>query len=277
MFGADVVALGDDKEGGDLEGQCHTKVLLAHANQACVCPHHHASVVWHVAGEAVGGGAEVALVASEVHKGDNLAGFCNIFPTVGGAEHRVVEDFPVLIQAKVVLPHARGSTGALLMAMLENLGAGKAPSVIEDGAGEDADKGALAAVDVPNDSNADLERLPGGGPLPHEDVGPATADLLMGANDCGRCVPLGGCSADALHHLIQHGLVQRQGRPEAVLPATHLHKVLAHALHLFLSNLEGVGQLRLKHVLWALPLWVAEVEDRHQAVANVVHFRLSHG
>lgn len=72
MLWAQVITLGDDKEGRDLQRQGNAQVLLAHSNQSCVCPNNQASIVWHVTREAVRCSTEVALVASEINQGYDL-------------------------------------------------------------------------------------------------------------------------------------------------------------------------------------------------------------
>ena len=68
------------------------------SQQTCIGPHNQASIVWHVACQAIGGGLEVALVAGQIHQGHHLGRPGNVLSRGVAAEHLVVQDVALAVQ-----------------------------------------------------------------------------------------------------------------------------------------------------------------------------------
>ena len=65
---------------------------------AIVCADNETGVVRQVACEAVRGGLEVALMASQIYQGHHLGGSQDVVGRGGRAEHGVIQNLPPAIQ-----------------------------------------------------------------------------------------------------------------------------------------------------------------------------------
>mmetsp|Transcript_39503 Transcript_39503/g.87889 ORF Transcript_39503/g.87889 Transcript_39503/m.87889 type:complete len:217 (+) Transcript_39503:1553-2203(+) len=87
----------------------------------------------------------------QVNQRDHLGRPRNVVTTCLRLEGGVIEDGPGAVQAQRMLADGGGAPGALLVMVLEHLGAGQASAVIQHGASEHPHHGGLATVHITND------------------------------------------------------------------------------------------------------------------------------